>query len=416
MASLAPRGPKSSRATKQPKHRMVLENLRSQIVSGHYPSGSRLPTETELPKLLKAGKQTVVRALNELVREGLVVRRRGDGSYVAEKSRPPLLPGRHLRIGVLWPHSVLPDRLLQYFQGGISRGVLEAWGLEPMLGNWTEGSNNEQTCATWTSVARGVTVECVGESLRSRERHPDLQAIIAGRYDGLMLLSILEEDWIETVLELSIPTVLVDFTSERFASRADQLYMDPLPAYRAVVKRFAMMGLKRIHFVGALMTAPVPSKVTDPQEIQAALNLNYRADPDSYLRLAAWRAGMDACGLEVPDGASHFIPPHKAAELAAQLLALPENQRPEGVLCHAIETADILMRTFAAQGVRLYAAGCEGGTYNGPALPIRADGMELGRLAAEVLLWKIRQPNRSVLRVGVPMRFQGAQAEVSMLV
>ena len=81
---------KATQAKPRPtKHHRIREMLRFQLAEGRYPPGSRLPAETELPRMLKAGKQTIVRALNDLVREGLIVRRRGDGTYVADRRNPP---------------------------------------------------------------------------------------------------------------------------------------------------------------------------------------------------------------------------------------------------------------------------------------------------------------------------------------
>ena len=60
----------STRARKKgPKHERVREILRRRIQEGVYPPGSRLPSESELPKLLKVGNQTIRHALNDLVRE-----------------------------------------------------------------------------------------------------------------------------------------------------------------------------------------------------------------------------------------------------------------------------------------------------------------------------------------------------------
>jgi GntR family histidine utilization transcriptional repressor len=58
--------------------------LRERIAAGGWQPGVRLPSERELVQTFGCARMTVQRALRELVEEGLVERRRGSGSFVAE--------------------------------------------------------------------------------------------------------------------------------------------------------------------------------------------------------------------------------------------------------------------------------------------------------------------------------------------
>lgn len=394
------------------KHHRVLETLRRQIIEGHYAPGSRLPTENELPGLLRAGKQTVVRALNELVHEGLIVRRRGDGSYVAERQAPPLMPGRHLKLGLLWHRSVFPERLEAYFQGLMTRGALTALGLENTAPDWTRVDQKQPTRVTWTSITRGVTAVAIGESKFSHARHPDLAAVRAENFDGLLSLSIIESGWLEDLLGFGIPTVFVDFPNERFAARADQVYVDPLPGYRAAVLALAQAGAKRIHFMGSNMVAAAPSAEMEPSAVFAYQKGRDRVDPDSLLRLHAFRAGMDEAGLQVTEGQIHFCQHSSEAALAERLLAMPRMEQPDAFVCHSAGQAQRMQAIFAAHGVHVWGAGAVDRSFNGTVLPIHIDGAELGRTATELLIWKLQRPQRSALRVGVAMELQGSQQPV----
>lgn len=385
------------------KHAQVREEIKTRIRQGEFPPGSRLPPETELPKILNAGKQTVVRALNDLVREGLIVRRRGSGTYVAEQQHPPLIRGRHLRLGMLWQRSVWPERLIGYFQGDMTEGAISAWGMKDVQAEWARVAEKEPTRATWTSMPRGATVEAIGESHYSQQRHPPLETIRDGRFDGLLLFSIIEEDWIESLLELDIPTAIVDFPNERFALQADQVYVDPLPGYRAAVRRLVDQGAQKIHFVGSTMSVPAPSPDMSHAEVVAYQEGKSRVDPDCYLRLNAYRQGLTECGLPEPANGVHF---DKGASLLKRLASMPEEERPDAVVGHNVDDAETLMRAFADRGLSLKGAGATAGGYGGPALAIRTDGRELGRTAAELLIWRLQKPDRSVLRVGVPMVLQ----------
>ena len=58
--------------------------LRERIAQGGWEPGVRLPSERELVQSFGCARMTVHRALRELEEEGLIERRQGSGSYVAE--------------------------------------------------------------------------------------------------------------------------------------------------------------------------------------------------------------------------------------------------------------------------------------------------------------------------------------------
>jgi GntR family transcriptional regulator of arabinose operon len=68
---------------KQPKYRQIVENLRANISAGHYRDGVRLPSEAELVRRFGVSRMTVVKAMQQLQQEGLLVRRTGSGTYLA---------------------------------------------------------------------------------------------------------------------------------------------------------------------------------------------------------------------------------------------------------------------------------------------------------------------------------------------
>src|SRR5260221_10318420 len=65
--------------------------LRAEIQEGHRRPGSQLPTESEFQAAYGVSRTTTRAALATLVAEGLVVTRKGFGSYV--RDRPPLRRG-----------------------------------------------------------------------------------------------------------------------------------------------------------------------------------------------------------------------------------------------------------------------------------------------------------------------------------
>jgi GntR family transcriptional regulator len=62
-------------------YRQLAADLRQAITAGRYPPGTRLPTEAELVTATGLGRQTVRRAFQELVTEGVIYRVRGRGTF-----------------------------------------------------------------------------------------------------------------------------------------------------------------------------------------------------------------------------------------------------------------------------------------------------------------------------------------------
>ena len=76
----APGGPPGT----MPKYRVIFRDLKQAIESGQLRPGDRLQTEAELGAQYQASRITVAKAVNELMREGLVSRRAGSGTHVLE--------------------------------------------------------------------------------------------------------------------------------------------------------------------------------------------------------------------------------------------------------------------------------------------------------------------------------------------
>lgn len=67
-----------------PITRQIMDQIRTQCASESLLPGDRLPSVRELAKELAVNPNTILRVYERLTAEGLLERRHGDGTYVAE--------------------------------------------------------------------------------------------------------------------------------------------------------------------------------------------------------------------------------------------------------------------------------------------------------------------------------------------
>jgi GntR family transcriptional regulator len=76
-----------------PLHHQIQRVLRSKIETGEWAPNDRMPTEMALVERFRVSRTTIREALDTLTRDGLIVRQRGRGSFVAPPRRGPTRPG-----------------------------------------------------------------------------------------------------------------------------------------------------------------------------------------------------------------------------------------------------------------------------------------------------------------------------------
>lgn len=69
-----------------PRYELVTQAIEREIRAGRLTRGTALPTEPELANLLSISRQTIRHALHDLTQQGLLVRRRGVGTFVTGKA------------------------------------------------------------------------------------------------------------------------------------------------------------------------------------------------------------------------------------------------------------------------------------------------------------------------------------------
>lgn len=97
------------------KFLVIADRLRREILDGARQPGSRLPTEKELAARSSVSISTVRRAVDNLVAEGLVLRRQGSGTYVRV---PQTDRSRRVLVGVVVPSTT-------FYYPHVLRGIEE---------------------------------------------------------------------------------------------------------------------------------------------------------------------------------------------------------------------------------------------------------------------------------------------------
>ncbi len=77
----------SLKTSEEPLYHQVLQEIRRRVESGEWVQGSKVPSERQLSEMLGVSRITVRHALRLAADEGLVVQRRGVGTFVGSRER-----------------------------------------------------------------------------------------------------------------------------------------------------------------------------------------------------------------------------------------------------------------------------------------------------------------------------------------
>ncbi|MET9618421.1 LacI family DNA-binding transcriptional regulator [Kitasatospora indigofera] len=165
----------------EPKFLALADRLRRAILDGTNQPGTRLPTEKEIAADCAVSISTVRRAVDDLVSEGLIVRRQGSGMYV----RGPLgIKPRRILMGVVVPSTT-------FYYSHVLKGIEEVRA---------------------EADAR-VELVCSGYDQRLETRM--VREMLDAGVDGLLLTPTLTgpepaDACLERLAQLPVPTVLIE--------------------------------------------------------------------------------------------------------------------------------------------------------------------------------------------------------------
>jgi DNA-binding LacI/PurR family transcriptional regulator len=248
----------------EPKHKEISRHLATQIATGKYDKGARLPSEAQLVKQFSVSRPTVGRAFRQLEEDGLIERRAGSGTYVRNTS-----PGRSnsRTLGLLVP-GLATTEIFQIICGEIaSLARVQDYGLL-----WG-GSTNPR--------------EDMDASLNHAEElcRQFIERKISGVFFAPAELEPRQEEanrrLAESLREAGIPVVLIDRDLLEFPARSDfdLVGLDNMTSGYMVAEHLIKLGCKRLLFVARpLSAATVDARIAGVREALARNKIE--PDPD----------------------------------------------------------------------------------------------------------------------------------------
>ena len=339
---------------KSPKYRIIFETLHQEILSDRHKPGARLSSEAELVRRFGASRMTVLKAIKELQALGLVNRRVGSGTYVANHSAA----GNHV-FGLLIP---------ALGQTEIFEAICQGMMLSPKA---------KQHSLLWGhSVSSDSESEEVAQKL--------CQQYIAQRVSGVFFAPIEYSPSrheinckIAAALERAkIPIVLLDRCIALYPKRSkyDLVGIDNHRAGYLAADHLIESGARRICFFARMNSAPTVDA-----------------------RITGFRQALAARGASVSAPIVRLGEPDDTAFVQSIL----KKDRPDAFLCANDLTAGNLMHTLLALGKRIpdeiRMVGMDDVRYARllpvPLTTIHQPCQNLGKMALSMMLDRIANPD-----------------------
>lgn len=336
------------------KYKDILEKVQDDINSGRYKPGQRLPSETELVRRYGASRMTVFRAMHELQIMGLVVRRVGSGTFVAQSSASTshvfglLIP----ELGQTEIFEVICKGMMES-QEAVRHSLL--WGNSASKENEKE-EVAEQLCQHYISQkVSGVFFAPVEFSTgRFRANHKIVEALD----------------------KAGIPVVLLDRCLEPYPRRSgyDLVGIDNRRTAYQATEHLMRAGAKRIAFIA---------------------RPNSAATVDA--RIAGFREAIQVLG----QNSSRDVVNLGDASDQKFIKVILKKDRPDAFLCANDFTAGKLMHTLLSMGIRIpediKIVGIDDVKYAGllpvPLTTQHQPCRDIGRIALGIMLSRIGNPD-----------------------
>lgn len=285
------------------KYRQIFEQLQQSLREGRYPQGVPLPSDEALMRRYGVSRITATKAMDELVKHGLVYRRRGAGTFATRSTR--LESGR---LGLIMP-SLSFGEIFPPICQALTR-CAQNDGYTILLGDIS------------ASTPKGRAREALAVARSFVEQH--VAGVILQPLAFLQTSERVTREILALFEKEDIPVVLIDRDVDMGTASVhhDFVGIDNIAAGRALGAHMLAHGAKRIHF---LMRPNCASVIRDRLDgVQSALGAN--------------RARDNVIVAE----------PFDEAVLSA---AFRRRLRPDAVVCESDYVAAVLRNTLAKLGL-----------------------------------------------------------------
>jgi len=246
------------------KHGEISRHLETEITSGKYGDGARLPSEVQLVNQFKVSRPTVARAFRDLEAKGLIERRAGSGTYVRNTSPTSGRPSTRT-LGLLVP-GLATTEIFQIICGEIaSLARVQDYALL-----WGGSTNPREDVDASLSHAEELCRQFIERKISGVFFAP--AELESGQEKANRHLA-------ESLREAGIPVVLIDRDMLDFPGRSefDLVGLDNMTSGYMVAEHLIKLGCKRFYFVARpLSAATVDARIAGVREALA----RHRIEPD----------------------------------------------------------------------------------------------------------------------------------------
>ena len=292
------------------KHSEISRHLETEIASGKYGEGSRLPSEVQLVKQFDVSRPTVARALRDLEAKNLIERRAGSGTYVRSNNERT---AASRILGLLVP-GLANTEIFQIICGEIASlarvseyGLLWGGSTNPRVEIDDSLKHAEEICKQF--IERRISgVFFAPAELQSGQREANTHLA-------------------ESLREAGIPVVLLDRDLMDFPGRSDfdLVGLDNMASGFMVAEHLIKLGCRKPFFVARpFSAATVNARIAGVRE---AIVRHHIEPPASWIRYG------DPADLK-------FV------------RSLVAGRQADAFICANDNTAAVLLRTLESQDVR----------------------------------------------------------------
>lgn len=239
------------------KYRQLVEVLKAGIREGKYASGQRIPSVRALIRRFKMSSVTVQHSLDELSRQGFLVRRPGSGTFVTRQ-------GASRKIGLIVP-GVAYSEFFSIIVGEITK-LATANGYMVLLGDMSSSDVRKRA-----KVARKFAADLVSESVTG---------VIYQPFEFIEDADRLNEEIVSVLDDAGIPVVLLDYDIKPPPERSkfDVVGINNMDAGYRLGNHLLDAGAKSIHFL--IRPNSSPSIRNRMRGVRTAVHASSRAQCD----------------------------------------------------------------------------------------------------------------------------------------